>query len=273
MPSRLLIGWLRRMSVYFPCRRISRLGATPIALVLCLLVTACRPSVGVGVGYAPPVVPVKFSATFTIHPDGTISFGGSVGLITEIGNFSIEAHVETNSNPRPDETILIIRHRRGMSGLVDSVYRIRTGEEIDISINGRTHLAILNRNVFIDASKSQITSLVVTNAPGLRVGPVIALAARRWLTFGIARVAHEPGGVIRIAFSQQLNAGNKWAGVIANVPRVCGYTIEMQARVVSQLGNQSGYGVSSGALISQSQPEAAAFQYDFGFGGYRIGIP
>jgi hypothetical protein len=43
----------------------------------------------------------------------------------------------------------------------------------------------------------------------------------------------------------------------------------MQVRVVSLVGSQGGYGVGSGGLGAKSLPEGTAFQYDFGFRGYR----
>jgi hypothetical protein len=88
-------------------------------------------------------------------------------------------------------------------------------------------------------------------------------------SFGIARVAQVPGDIMRIVFDQQLTLANKWAGIFADVPRSCHYVIEMQARVTNQIENYGGYGIASGRLNSKSQPEGIAFQYDFGFGGYR----
>ena len=251
-------------------RRALQLGGALIALALCLLTASCRPTVSVGGGYEPLIVPIKFSATFTIDPNGNISVGGSVGLITELGIFSVDADVELNATPAPDETILIIRHHRGPDQLVDSAYQIKTGEEIVIALNGRSTIDVLNRRVLIDASKAQITSLVVKNASGASsLQPVIALSTQTWRTFGNAEAVREPGGIIRLTFDQRLTLANKWAGIIANVPRSCGYRIEMQALVVSQPANQGGYGVASGVLDAQSQPHGVAFQYDFGFGGYR----
>ncbi len=91
-----------------------------------------------------------------------------------------------------------------------------------------------------------------------------------WRTFGIAQVAPEANSVMRITFGQNITIANKWAGVIANVSRSCDYSIRMQVRVVSLVGSQGGYGVGSGELSANSLPEGTAFQYDFGFGGYRV---
>jgi hypothetical protein len=88
-------------------------------------------------------------------------------------------------------------------------------------------------------------------------------------SFGIAQVARLPDGVMRIVFDQQLTPANEWAGVVADIPTSCHYAIEMQARVTNQIENYGGYGIASGRLNSKSQPEGVAFQYDFGFFGYR----
>jgi WD40 repeat protein len=131
---------------------------------LLLLATACSNVSGnVGVGYE--VGPVEFSATFSIHADGSISIGGSVGLVTEIGVFSLSAHIETNSQPAPDETLLFIRHRVA-HGVVDTAYRIDTGEDITVVINGLTIINVANHEVTIDASKGEIKEITIHNQPG-----------------------------------------------------------------------------------------------------------
>ena len=90
-----------------------------------------------------------------------------------------------------------------------------------------------------------------------------------WRTFGIAQSVPETHGVMRVTFGQKLNTSNKWAGLIANVPTSCDYSIRMRARVLNLRGALGGYGVASGRLDGRSQPQGTAFQYDFGFGGYR----
>lgn len=153
------------MQLRLAARRLRLIRTVAGALVACLLAAACGPSVTVEAGYQPPVIPVKFALTFAIHADGSISFGGSVGLVTDLGTFSIGAGIETSANPKPDETILIIRHRQSGGKLVDSVYRISTGEEITAIINGQTVLDVFNRKFIVDASHGHVTSIVVRNAP------------------------------------------------------------------------------------------------------------
>ena len=132
------------------------------ASLLVLLITACSHVSGnVEVGYG--AGPVQFSATFSIHPDGSVSVGGSVGLVTEIGVFSIGANIETNSQPAPDETLLFIRHRV-KHGVVDTAYRIGTREDVTVVIDGLTTINVANHKVMIDASKGKIKKITVHNA-------------------------------------------------------------------------------------------------------------
>jgi hypothetical protein len=98
----------------------------------------------------------------------------------------------------------------------------------------------------------------------------VPLSAGSWRGFGIARTSVVSGGTMQISFGQPLTLENKWAGAIAQIPTSCHYEIELQARVVSQVGSsQGGYGVALGKLGSGEVPIGTAFQYDFGFGGYR----
>jgi hypothetical protein len=158
--------------------RVLRLmGATALAIGLLLVTTSCRSSVTAGVAYQLPIIPINFALDFTIPSDGPISVGGSIGIVTELGTFSAEADVTpynnpAHNNPGPNATLVIIRHQSSTGELVDSVYRIRTGEELVVVINGRTVLDIFNREIVINAVAGQITKLTVKNALDI-TGPVI----------------------------------------------------------------------------------------------------
>jgi WD40 repeat protein len=133
--------------------------------MLCLAGVGCgHTSVSGGVGYQPVGIPVRFSVDLTVHPDGSIAIGGSVGVVTEVGIFSVGANVETNVQPKPDETLLIIRHHVD-KGIVDTVYRIATGEDVAVTLDGRTVIDVTNHKVLIDVSKGRLESIVVKNAP------------------------------------------------------------------------------------------------------------
>jgi TIR domain len=108
-------------------------------------------------------------------------------------------------------------------------------------------------------------------SPVVPAGPWKHLAASSWISFGVADVSSMHGGIMQVAFHQPLSLANKWAGTIAKVAPSCHYTFEMQARVVSQVSRVQGggYGIASGQLAG-SEPSGPAFQYDFGFDGYRV---
>jgi hypothetical protein len=158
-------------------RAIRQVGTALLAIGLLLCTTSCRDSVTAGVAYQLPIIPIQFALDFTIPPDGPISVGGSVGIVTELGTFSAEAGVTpynnpAHSNPGPDASIVIIRHRSTTGDLVDGVYRITTGEELVVVINGQTVLDIYNHEMVINAAAGRITKLTVKNALDV-TGPVI----------------------------------------------------------------------------------------------------
>lgn len=132
--------------------------------VIGMLPAACgHISTGVGVTYQPPI-PLQFSVSFNIGPNGNISLAGSIGVVTPGGVFSLQADIETNLQPGADETLLIIRHHQG-HGVVDSVYHIGTNEEVTVTLNGHVVIGVSNRKVVINAVKSAVQSIMVTNAP------------------------------------------------------------------------------------------------------------
>jgi len=168
------------------CRVLSsaafkRLGRTTVAaslvLTLCLVVSGCgHTSVGVGAGYQPGALPLHFSVTFALRPNGDIAVGGSIGVVTEVGVFSVEANVETNVQPGAGKTLVIIRHHV-KRGVFDSVYRIGAGEVI-VTLNGRTKVRISDSKVFIDALKGKVESIVVKNGPHARPARTVIVPAK-----------------------------------------------------------------------------------------------
>ncbi len=134
-------------------------------IVIVMLAAACgHTSAGVGVAYQPDLLPLQFSVSFNIGPNGSISLAGSVGVITPGGIFSLQADVETNLQPATDETLLIIRHHQGQ-GVVDSVYHIETSEEVIVTLNGHVVIDVSNHKIVINAIGSKVESIAVTNAP------------------------------------------------------------------------------------------------------------
>ena len=163
--------------------KITKGAASLITIVFAtvvLTVSSCSgASVGVGLGYQPPVVPVRFSVMFSVSPGGDISVSGSAGIVTDVGIFSADLNYDEHAHPALAETLLVIRHRQ-RAGLVDSVYRIATGEEIVVAVNGRTIIYVSDRKIFVNASKGRITHLVVRSAarPAGQSSPAVASGSK-----------------------------------------------------------------------------------------------
>lgn len=145
-------------------RNRTRLTALVLTVVIATLTAACsQTSVGAGVGYQPDDAPVEFSLSFNISPGGAISIAGSVGFVTPVGIFSLQADIETNLQPTPDQTLLIIRHH-SRGGVVDSAYSIGTSEQIIVTLNGHVVIDVSDQKMVINAVNSKVESIDVTNA-------------------------------------------------------------------------------------------------------------
>lgn len=126
---------------------------------------ACDDSaVKVEAGYQVPRVPVGFSVGFAIAPDGNVSLSGALQLVSHIGRFSVKAQFERHAQPTSDELLLVIRLRVGGS-VVDEVYRIGSGDEVLVTVDGLTPIRVTNHKVLIDASQSTLRKIEVKNAP------------------------------------------------------------------------------------------------------------
>lgn len=155
-----------RVSGSFLAWRRSLPGIAPLSLVFCVAIAACS----VGVGYQPPVLPIEFSATFSIGPDGSVSIEGAAGIVTEVGVFSVHAGVQIPTNPQPSQTILAVRHwQRGRD--VESVYRIDSSQQVVVTLNGHSVVRVLNQRVFITVAQGSTAVIQVNSAPvSLTVG-------------------------------------------------------------------------------------------------------
>lgn len=130
-----------------------------------LMLSACNHTVvSVGAAVEPAGLPIRFAIMFAIQPDGGLEVGGSVGMVTELGVFSLEASVRTEMTPAANETLLIIRHYlRGQ--VVDSVFKIGTAEAVTVTAIGTIKIEVASQRVFIDASTGRVSSILVKNAP------------------------------------------------------------------------------------------------------------
>jgi hypothetical protein len=138
-----------------------------LAILLTLVLGACsHASVGVGLSYEPIIAPVRFSLDFSVRPDGSISFSGSAGIVTEAGVFAADINIGQQVRQEPGSTVLVIRHIVHHD-VVDSVFRIRTSEEIVVRLRGRTTLYISAHEIAVDALAGRVTDFIVRNAQNL----------------------------------------------------------------------------------------------------------
>jgi WD40 repeat protein len=142
----------------------SRMCAVALTAAIGMFTASCGHTAGgVGVSVKPADLPIQFAVDLTFGPNGAISISGSVGIITEIGVISVQGSLETNLQPTSNETLLIIKHHLG-SGLAYSVYRIRTGEAVTVTLNGHTVITVTNRKILINAANGSVQSIKIQNA-------------------------------------------------------------------------------------------------------------
>ena len=147
--------------------RRNSLAFGALAVLLTLVLSACsHASVGVGLSYQPSIVPLRFSLDFSVQPDGSISFTGSAGIVTEAGVFAADINIGQQVRQQPDSTLLVIRHIVHHN-VVDSVFRIRTSEEIVVRLRGLTTLYISAHEIVVDALAGHVTDFIVRNAQNL----------------------------------------------------------------------------------------------------------
>lgn len=146
-----------------PQKRSKRLAVIGIIAITLVISSCSRISVGGGIGYQPPIIPVRFSVAFSVEPDGSVSFTGGVGIVTDVGTFSADVDFDETVHPVDGETLLVIQHHR-RSGLVDSVFRIATWEELVVTLNGHNVVYLSNHKIVIDVSRGRVASLIVKNA-------------------------------------------------------------------------------------------------------------
>jgi hypothetical protein len=126
--------------------------------IVVLILAGCSTSVS----YKPPLLPVKL----VIDNAGNISVVGEVSFVTFIGEFSIGAEYTINSEP--DSIIVIVRDQNKSSHGLDNIYRVRTGgDEFTIVLNGETTVQVMNKQVIIDVTNSDVKSIEFKRAESL----------------------------------------------------------------------------------------------------------
>jgi hypothetical protein len=138
------------------------LAALFAGLAVAAFCTGCKSgtSATVSAGYQPPFLPFAIP----IDSAGNISVRGELSAETPVGTFFLESDISKNLAPVADTTQLIIEHRKG-TRIVYSVFRIR-GQRIDVSLDGDVQLQVTNHRVFVNATKANVQSLVISQPGG-----------------------------------------------------------------------------------------------------------
>src|SRR5437588_3683617 len=131
-----------------------------IVMGIASFTSSCGATGSAGVSYTPPFVPV----TFSIDSSGNISVHVAASIVTELGTFSVSGGASASLKADDGTLLVTIRHIQNGS-LVDTVYKIQTGQvTVTVVVNGKTTIQITNRSVLIDASQGNIQSIEVKNA-------------------------------------------------------------------------------------------------------------
>jgi hypothetical protein len=262
--------------------RIARIGIVSAAV---LVVVGCGSDVGGEVSYQAPIVPIRIS----IDTDGRVSFGFGGSLVTPIATFSVAASVSTSLVPEERTLLLVIRHLQD-GVVVDDAFRVKA-EEVVVTLDGHTTVAVTNQRVFIDASDgvghmveirdprdpptvapSQTTETRATAGPpapdptGTHEAPYgsISLPLAKWTVVGNSQV--RPGGSpasFVVTFDDYY-----WGGVRYDDAPGCNYVLRGEGRILD--GDfEHGYGFAVRTSFNQGEPLGLAIQYDPGVGGYK----
>jgi hypothetical protein len=141
-----------------------RLGARFAAVAAALAISASGAGCGIGssvtdsAGYQPPFLPV----IITIDSAGNISIHGKLSVVTPAGTFFLEANISKALAPVADTTLLVIKHRQGIS-VVYSAFRVKS-QQVDVSLNGHVRLNVTADRVFVNAVRARVQSIVIRSA-------------------------------------------------------------------------------------------------------------
>ncbi|MBX3049658.1 MAG: SH3 domain-containing protein [Anaerolineales bacterium] len=123
-------------------------------LYLCIFILVCLSSCSVGVGYEPPLIPIKI----IVNTNGKISVSWSHGLRTPIGTFSIETSTDlTRVASGYEEKVLIVRVDNRVS-----VYTLDEDKKFTVEFDDKDKLY---RSVFLEYSEEGDIILEIHSAP------------------------------------------------------------------------------------------------------------
>jgi WD40 repeat protein len=175
-----------------------------VVVAFAFFIASCgdsNPQTTVGVSWKPPFAPVILA----INSKGEISIQGNYSIVTPIGTFSLSAEVSDSLQAEANALLVIIRHKQN-GHVVDSVYKIETGQdEVTVVTNGTTTIDVTQHKVFIDASKGTVQSIEVKDAttgtpPPSQTTPLSSHAPTFAIkTSGLETIAWSPDGKFIVA--------------------------------------------------------------------------
>ena len=148
-------------------KRTGKIVALATALAILTCGAGCGASVTGTAGYQPPFLPI----IITIDSAGNIALHGQLSAETPVGTFSLEESVSKDLAPVTGTTLLIIEHRQGIT-VVYSAFRIKS-QQIDVALNGSIRLRVTNNQVFVNATRAHVQSIVIRSAVAVGGSPVL----------------------------------------------------------------------------------------------------
>lgn len=122
------------------------------------LLSACDPSTSGEIEYQPVLLPIKLT-----YNGSSIDIKGEKEIVTFIGTFSIGAKYALPDSD-PDAIYVIIRNHKEPPAGFDHIYKVRTGSgDFSAVVNGRTVIQVVDRQVLIDVTDSQVEDIQLKN--------------------------------------------------------------------------------------------------------------
>lgn len=220
-----------------------------------LVVAGCGPGNKPELTYQPPFVPVQIS----INTDGEISVGPVVGVVTPLGVFEVSADVYSTKTPSDGALLLVIRHHAGGT-IVDDAFQVGA-DEVVVTLDGHTVVAVTNRRVFIDATDGVAHSIEIRSPEAMETAglpdpgyDVVPLPISEWTTVGDTVLLP---GERADAFTVLTHA--RWGGV-QRVAYGCDYVLRGEARLVDGEG-ALGFGIRTN-IEADGDPFGLGVEYD-----------
>jgi hypothetical protein len=137
-------------------------NATTLAsiVVLGMVAAACNPVTAT-------VQPLGLPVQFSIDSTGSVSVAAVAGIVTPLGEFTIEQNVYAVQPEKDESTLVVIRHKA--AGMIfDAAYTVNSTDDLSAELDGHIRIEVSNRKVFIDASNGAVQSLTLNSTISAR---------------------------------------------------------------------------------------------------------